>query len=389
MRVLVIHNFYDSNRNSGENNVVRNEIKLLSEAGHDVTLFSRQNEPDKKIHPVEKAKIGLKFLSGQGSREEFREFLTNKHFEVCHIHNVFPLIGTDFLLDIYEAGIPIVQTLHNYRYRCGSGVNFRRGRLCFDCSNRLGSLPLIAHGCYRESFAESFGMFFAQREYVQRMKQISRFIVLSSFSKESLLQFGIPGDRIRLKPNFVFRSPTDGIVKSKSIIYAGRLEITKGVPELLRAWSQSTASENGWTMKIAGSGPLSPEVQEFAKAEPNVSFLGHLGREKLFEEIKISRFSIVVSQSLESLPMAILESLSVGTPLISSVNPSFQDIIEEQFAVMLSRDVNYWYLTFDKLDSLNYELMSQKAIQEYEKKYSPESSLSALETIYSEVSFLQ
>jgi glycosyltransferase involved in cell wall biosynthesis len=232
-------------------------------------------------------------------------------------------------------------------------------------------------------------MFFAQRGYQKMMKHISMFIVLSNFSRDALLTFGIESKRIKLKPNFAFRSTLNGSVKPKTIIYSGRLEVDKGLPKLMEAWSQSKASKNEWTLKIAGHGSLFSEVEKFANSAKNVSFLGLLDRKTLLEEIGNSRFSIILSEALENLPMVIIESLSVGTPLIVSSNPSLQNFIEKDFTVALPKDFNSWFLTFDQLDSLNYELMSQSSLQEFNEKYSPESSLRALESIYSQVKLLE
>ena len=51
---------------------------------------------------------------------------------------------------------------------------------------------------------------------------------------------------------------------------------------------------------------------------------------------------------------------------------------------MLPGDSEKWFLTFDDLDNLDREIMSKNALAEYDEKFSPESSLSTLETIYSE-----
>ena len=389
MRILIIHNYYNSRVNSGENTVVNNEMKLLSEAGHHVTLFSKQNEPDNKMNLSERIKIGIEFSTGQGSSEELKTLLDGHEFDVCHVHNIFPLIGSDIFPIISDAGIPIVQTLHNFRYRCGSGVNSRNGIACFDCSKKIGSLPLIAHRCYRNSYIESLGMFFAQREYLNMMKYISVFIVLSPFSRDSLLQFGIPSSRIRFKPNFTFRSSTDGILRSKVVLYSGRLEAEKGVTKLMEAWDKSSASDAGWTLKIAGSGSLNTKVQDYANNAKKVIYLGQLSHHNLLNEIKSASFSLITSQALENCPMSILESLSVGTPLISSSNPSIQSFLKSSFNKMLPEDADNWFLTFNDLSNLNCELMSKNAIEEYEAKYSPESSLSILETIYSEFKSLK
>lgn len=384
MRILIVHNFYNSKINSGENVVVNNEIKLLSEAGHETFLFSKLNEPDKEFDFSEKIRMGINFATGKGSSKELRKLLEENRFDICHIHNIFPLVGSDIFSIISGAGIPIVQTLHNFRYRCGSGMNTRNGISCFDCSKNIGSLPMIVHRCYRNSYIESLGMFFAQREYLNMMKYVSKFVVLSPFASKALLQFGIPENKVRFKPNFTFRTSLDGVFKSKVILYSGRLEIEKGLPKLLQAWDKSSAADSGWTLKIAGSGSLTSKVIDYANNANKVIYLGQLDNQSVLNEIKKASFSVFTTQGLENCPMSLVESLSVGTPLISSVNPSIEYFLKSSYTKMLPGDSEKWFLTFDDLDNLDREIMSKNALAEYDEKFSPESSLSTLETIYSE-----
>ena len=74
--------------------------------------------------------------------------------ELVHAHNTFPLVSPSLYWSADRAGIPVVQTLHNYRLLCVQGM-FRRGdRVCEDC---LGRVPWrgVAHGCYHDSRAQS------------------------------------------------------------------------------------------------------------------------------------------------------------------------------------------------------------------------------------------
>ena len=36
-----------------------------------------------------------------------------------------------------KAGIPVVQTLHNYRLMCPAGTFFRGGRVCEECAEKV------------------------------------------------------------------------------------------------------------------------------------------------------------------------------------------------------------------------------------------------------------
>ena len=382
MKILIIHNFYNLNINSGENVVVKNEMMLLRNAGHEVVLFSQENKPDQNLPKLELLKIGIRFLSGYGTSKEISHLLKHEQFDVCHIHNIFPLIGSRMIGIIQDAKIPIVHTIHNFRYRCGSGINFRSDKECHDCSAQNCFTPLIVHKCYRDSYAQSFAMFFAQARYRTSFEKISKFIALSPYAKKQLVASGIPENLVRIKPNFTNRvlTPKNGF--AKSIIYAGRLENEKGLELLLKAWTDSNAGESGWTLKIAGSGSLRTKVEFYATQFREVQFLGNLSKPELTNEIAESSFSIFTSQMLESCPMQVIESLAVGTPVIYKPNESISDFMNTSYSIKLPENPEDWYLLFNKLNQMVAYEMSKASYIKYEQEFSPEVSLASLESIY-------
>lgn len=382
MKILIIHNFYNLNINSGENVVVKNEMMLLRNAGHEVFLFSQENKPDQNLPKLELLKIGIRFLSGYGTSKEISNLLKREHFDVCHIHNIFPLIGSRMIGIIQDSKIPIVHTIHNFRYRCGSGVNFRSDKVCHDCSAQNSFTPLIIHKCYRDSYAQSFAMFFAQARYRTSLEKISKFIVLSPYAKQQLVASGIPENLVRIKPNFTDRvlTPKNGF--AKSIIYAGRLENEKGLELLLKAWTDSNAGESGWTLKIAGSGSLRTKVECYATQFREVEFLGYLSKPELTKEIAESSFSIFTSQMLEGCPMQVIESLAVGTPIIYRPNESIRDFMNTSYSIKLPENPEDWYLLFNNLNEMEPSEMSKASYIKFEQEFSPEVSLTSLETIY-------
>lgn len=387
MKILLIHNFYNLDINSGENTVVENELNLLLNSGHDVTLFSQTNKPNNELSNSELLLMGFRFISGFGNSEKVVEILKREKFDVCHVHNIFPLIGSKVISHVFEARIPIIQTIHNFRYRCGAGINTRKGKPCFDCSRNLGRIPLVIHKCYRDSFIQSGGMYFAQSNYVKRMKQIGIFIVLSPYAKEELINFGIPENCIRIKQNFAFRNSLGNKKFLKSVVYAGRLEKAKGVDVLLKSWTESNASNMGWTLKIAGAGSLEHQVEDMARSKIGIEYLGLLSKSKLAQEISDCSFSVFTSDMLENCPMQIVESLAVSTPVIFRSNQTTNGFMHPSFSISLPERTEHWKLVFNKLDTFDCVTLSSGAKIAYEEKYSPESSLNSLESIYGSVQF--
>ncbi len=70
--------------------------------------------------------------------------------DVVHIHNFFSVISPSVYYACKEEGVPVVQTLHNYRLACPAASFYRDGKICEECLDR-GPFHAVKYGCYRES----------------------------------------------------------------------------------------------------------------------------------------------------------------------------------------------------------------------------------------------
>ena len=79
---------------------------------------------------------------------ELRELLRRERPAIAHIHNTFPLITPSAYAACRDAGVPVVQTLHNYRLVCSAGTFYRDGKVCEICTSTLavggGAAPLLS-----------------------------------------------------------------------------------------------------------------------------------------------------------------------------------------------------------------------------------------------------
>ena len=145
MKILLIHNLYQSSSPSGEDIVFRNEHTLLQQFGMQVEIYTRHNDELKDI-PIFK----LPFLTSYPRKtlNEFKDILKKEKPDIAHFHNIYYLISPFAYYIVQEYGIPVIQTLHNFRFFCLNGLLFRNGRICTDC---IGSLPWkgIVFKCFR------------------------------------------------------------------------------------------------------------------------------------------------------------------------------------------------------------------------------------------------
>ena len=177
MRILALHSQYLSGAASGENRVVEDESRLLSEGGHHVDTWTPRYEETSAI------RAGLGAIWSRHALTETVRRAFEQEIDVIHAHNLFPMLSPAVL----RADLPTVMTLHNFRLACLPATLLRAGQICEDC---LGHAPWrgIVHGCYRNS--RSAGAVLATSLTLHRAIRafdcVDRFIVLSEFQRQKL-----------------------------------------------------------------------------------------------------------------------------------------------------------------------------------------------------------
>ncbi len=123
--VLSVHNFY--RQAGGEDKVFASEAALLERNGHAVI---RHEEHNARIGAGNLLATARDTIWSKRSYEELRSVTRAHRPQVAHFHNTFPLISPAAYYAVQGEGVPVVQSLHNYRLLC-LGANFlRQGRRC-------------------------------------------------------------------------------------------------------------------------------------------------------------------------------------------------------------------------------------------------------------------
>ena len=182
--------------------MVEAEIALLRSHGHDVETYFRSNDDVTGMSAV--ALAGGTLWSARTSHEVAR-VIGRFQPDVIHAHNTFPLISPSLYWAAARAGVPVVQTLHNFRLMCLNALFLREGKVCEDC---MGHLPWrgVARACYRGSRAASAvlaGMLTLHRGLGTYRHKVARYIALNEFCRGKFIEGGLPAERVVVKPNFV------------------------------------------------------------------------------------------------------------------------------------------------------------------------------------------
>ena len=385
MKILLIHNRYQ--QPGGEDAVFEAEKALLERMGHEVVSFVEDN-----------ARLsGMNFLQGVlnaiWSRETysklrrlFREIKPN----VVHFHNTFLMISPAAYYACQKAGVPVVQTLHNYRLICPGALLMHEGQLCEDCVGKAVPWPGVVHGCWRGSRAGTTvvaAMLTVHHWLKTWQEQVDLYIALTEFARRKFIEGGLTAEKIVVKPNFVAPDPGEGRHEGGYALFVGRLSPEKGVRTLLRAWKQLKTIP----LKVVGDGPQRDAIEQFVREEglKEVEVLGRKSREEVFWLMQEARVLVFPSEWYEGFPMTIAEAFACGLPVVASRLGAMAEIVEdgrtglhfdpgnpEDLAAKVAWVWNHPKQTAE---------MGREARKEYTKKYTAEQNYKILMQIYRNV----
>ena len=282
--VLIVHNYYRIP--GGEDIVVANEKSLLEKKGHKVILYPRNNSEAGDHNFLQK--IGLAFVSIFNIRtyRDICDIIDKEKIDVIQVHNTVALISPAVYLAGINMGVPVVQTIHNFRLVCPNGVCYTRGHICERCLEH-GLKASLLYNCYRDSKLQTFVC--ALTIKMQRMLQTYRaiyYICLTEFNKQKLLTVKqIREENIYIKPNFTTIAPK--VVpysdRKKQFVYAGRIEKIKGMELLLQAWMK--LGEKAPKLIICGSGELESWCREYIQNNEitTIEMLGQIDNLEVIE----------------------------------------------------------------------------------------------------------
>lgn len=384
MKILSVHNTYQ--KPGGEDQVFAQEAELLRAHGHQVLLYQASNDEVKGVNPL--VLLGNTIWNRQ-KYDELRALLRRERPDVMHVHNTFPVISPAAYYAANAEGVPVVQTLHNYRLLCPAATFFRDGHVCEDCLAHDIPLPGVRHSCYRGSrmaTAAAAAMLATHNFKHTWSKAVSAYIALTDFARDKFIEGGLPAEKIFVKPNYLQSDPGPGEGNGHYALFVGRLTPEKGIGTLLDAWRQVGTD---LPLRIAGDGPLASDVEKAAAELDGVTWLKWLPRAEILERMKHASVLILPSTWYEGFPMIIAEAFAVGLPVIASNLGSMASIVDHERTGLhvLPGDTNdlvekvQWFLGHPELMAR----MRTDVRREYETKYTAETNYLQMMAIYRKV----
>jgi glycosyltransferase involved in cell wall biosynthesis len=385
MRILVAHNYY-RNR-GGEDIVFESECRLLESHGHIVErAIVHSNSIGDSLSIGGQIHLAATTIWSRSGRKRMSEAVRSFQPDVVHVHNTFPLYSPASLRAVHGLGVPVVQTLHNFRPLCSNFSLYRDGHVCYQCVDRRIPWPAVAHACYQGSRVRSAtvaGMQALHRGLRTWIDCVDMHIATTDYARELFISGGFPPDQLATKPNFVETDLGMGDHAGDFVLYVGRLSAEKGIETLLNAWERMPA---GVLLKIVGAGPLNDLVAQADDRNATIEWLGQVPEREVLELMGKATLVAFPSIGHETFGRTIIEAYSRGTPVVASDIGSARELIEDGQTgrIFPAGDARALATTLTEAlcDRAAHRHMSKHARCRFEQEFSAERNYERLIEIY-------
>ncbi len=313
MRILVVNNF--AYVTGGADTYCLALLDALERRGHEVCLLATASEenvfgagafvPCTVTHGTRytlsrkaQAGVALRALWNARAYHAMTGLLSRFRPDIVHAHKLYPQLSCAPLVAARRAGVPVVQTLHDYEFISASS---------FDHTGRW-----LDHDEDRPSFRALNTATFLIRWQLHR-RLVTTWVAVSDRVSGAYTRSGIHAEVV---PNFVDRPPVIDLPTfggRAGIAFIGRLRPEKGIDtviDLARCLPEVPVTMAGW-------GPLADRVEAAASTLPNLSFAGRIDREGVAKLLRAARVLVLPSGWEEPGALSVLEAFAEGTPVVT------------------------------------------------------------------------
>ena len=376
MRILLANKFYY--RRGGDCIYTMNLEKMLKEKGHEVAVYAMQYPENEKSEwsgywPSNMTKLDA-FTRPFGARQVMKGFsrlMDDFKPEVVHLNNIHTQLSPVIAKIAHEKGARVVWTLHDTKLVCPCYTCTRDGKWCTECFT--DKKTVIRHRCMPGGLPGAIIGYLEAQKWNKEVLQeyVDLFLPPSKFMMDTCVEGGYKPEKFRVLCNFIDVTKVKGLkseevkgLKGDYYVYLGRVNEVKGVRTLCKA-----ASQLDKRLVVIGGGELLPELQKTYVDCKQIEFKGQMQWEEFMPILRGARFMVLPAEWSENNPLTVIESQSLGTPVLGARIGGIPELIDEGMSGMTftSGDVEDLKDKIVKMfeHEFDYDAIAKNAIERY------------------------
>lgn len=389
MKILAVNKFFFLN--GGAERYFFDVNAALEEAGHTVIPFAMK-DPRNQTTPYDRYFVdsidlragkslarAARVIYSREAEEKITQLVRDTQPDIAHLHNIARQLTPSIIRALNRAGVPVVQTLHDYQTICPNYLLYTQGSPCERCHVHK-YWNAITHRCVQNSRSASAvaaaEMTLHNVVLKTYQRYVQRFIAPSRFLYEKLQKWGWRAEQLAYLPHFVEKQRCANVEKSIDVLFVGRLTKEKGVFTLIEAARQMPHR----TFVFAGAGVAHAELEDCItkKKLTHCRVLGHQSTQEIDRLMQAARVVAVPSLWYENAPLVVIEALAFGTPVVASRRGGMPELVRDGHNGFLFEAGS----VADLMQALDRAL--QRPVHIPENQYTKESHLSQLMEIYAQ-----
>jgi len=402
VKILMAHKFYYYS--GGADKYFLDLKELMESQGHEVVPFAMRHPrnleteySDYFVSAWDPNAKGLRARVSNGARmvhsfeaaRAMKRLIADTAPDIAHLHHIYHQLSSSILYPLADAGVPIVQTVHDYKLVCPNYKLFnpRTGLACDRCMGHAYYHAIFERCLQDSALAGAAGCIEAYWTLLSRVykSKVARFTVSNDHLKRRLFSYGISPERIDIIPNFIDLDAYEPEYGSAGyVLYFGRISTEKGILTLIEAMERLPSLP----LKIVGDGPQLSSLQAYVEERSlgNIHFLGPAWDEDLKPILAGAMFVVVPSVWPENSPFVIYQSFAAGKPVIGSRVGGIPDLIDDGKNGLLFEPQDVRGLA-DKIEFLASQPdlaaeMGRGAREKAEREYDPQVHYERMTTVY-------
>lgn len=405
MKILEVNNHFEVK--GGSERVFLNTIDLLKSHNHEVRFFSSSSKISSTLvdrhgtlfpahHKIKDKKNYFKnsidFIYNKKIKAAFENEVVTFKPDIIHFHIFYGRISNSVIDILKKYKCKSIMSVHEYRMLCPSYTMINsKNEICNKCSTG-NYLHAITNRCIKGNIFYS-GLAaiecFSRDMLFDYKKHISHFVMVSNFVKE-LHEKNYPELKFKSSRIYNFHRISSAHKqftneqKTIDITYFGRLSSEKGINTFLKSVTGLNLNVN-----ILGTGPEYKGLkQQYGSSK--IKFHGFISGGELIEFIRKTKFVIVPSEWYENNPMTVIESFSLGVPVIGSNIGGIPELV-------LERKTGFLFKPADGIDlkkcidraincsSAEYKMMSENCFKFFKENFSEKKHYEQLHKLFNDV----